>query len=390
MIVDALLGTGFQGEPHGTVADAIGAIADADAPVVSVDVPSGVDASTGVVSGDAVAATLTVTFHAAKPGLWIRPGKGRAGEVQRIDIGVPRGAPMDCSIGLIEPSILRELPRREATGTKFVSGHVVVAGGSRGLTGAPTMAALASMRAGAGYVAVCVPASLQAILASAGIPEMMTVGLPDSDGALVEEAVDAAVEATGRGGALALGPGIGRSDGAVAFARGLAREAAVALVLDADGLNAHAGHLRELSEREAPTVLTPHAGELGRLLECESKDIESARLQRVREAAEMAGAVVVLKGDDTLIADPRGMVAVSPGGSPALATAGTGDVLTGVIVALLAQGLEPFRAAATGVWLHAEAGRRAARSLGVPEGVIASDVIAALPGARSLEVGADA
>jgi len=246
------------------------------------------------------------------------------------------------------------------------------------------------MRAGAGYVTVCVPASLQAILASAGIPEMMTIGLPDADGALSAKAVGAALDATGRGGALALGPGIGRSEGAVAFARGLAREAEVALVLDADGLNAHAGHLRELSERDAPTVLTPHAGELGRLLECESKDIESARLQRVRQAAEMSQAVVVLKGDDTLIADPAGMVAVSPGGSPALATAGTGDVLTGVIAALLAQGLEPFRAAATGVWLHAEAGRRAARHLGVPEGVIASDVIAALPGARSQEVGEDA
>ncbi|MHB8242436.1 MAG: NAD(P)H-hydrate dehydratase [Solirubrobacteraceae bacterium] len=387
VIVDALLGTGFQGGPHGAVADAIGAIAGADAPVVSVDVPSGVDASTGAVSGMAVEAALTVTFHAAKPGLWVRPGKGYAGETQTIDIGVPRGAPMDCSIGLIERSILGELPHREATGTKFVSGHVVVAGGSRGLTGAPAMAALASMRAGAGYVTVCAPASLQAILASVGIPEMMTIGLPDADGALSAEAVGAVIEATGRGGSLALGPGIGRSDGAVVFARALTREAQVALVLDADGLNAHAGRLHELREREAPTVLTPHAGELARLLECESADIESARLQRVREAAEMAGAVVVLKGDDTLIADPAGMVAVSPGGSPALATAGTGDVLTGVIAALLAQGIEPFRAASTGVWLHAEAGRRAARRLGAPEGVIASDVIAALPGARSQEVG---
>jgi ADP-dependent NAD(P)H-hydrate dehydratase / NAD(P)H-hydrate epimerase len=383
VIVDALLGTGFEGEPRGEVGEAIEAIDRARAPVVSVDVPSGVDASTGVVAGSAVSAAITVTFHRAKPGLWIRPGKAYAGEVQIIDIGIPRGAPAESSIGLIEPAVMEVLPRREPAGTKFISGHVLVAGGSRGLTGAPRMAALASMRTGAGYVTVCVGATLQAILASGGTPEMMTLGLPDDDGALRVEAVAGVLEATRRGGALALGPGLGRSDESVAFARRLALEAKVPLVLDADGLNAHAGRLRKLSGREAPTVLTPHAGELARLLECESAEVESARLEHVREAAEKAASVVVLKGDDTLIADPQGTVAVSPGGSPALATAGTGDVLTGVIAALLAQGLEPFRAAAAGVWLHAEAGRRAARQLGAAEGVIASDVIAALPGARS-------
>jgi len=153
-------------------------------------------------------------------------------------------------------------------------------------------------------------------------------------------------------------------------------------VLDADGLNAHAGRLGELAARTAPTVLTPHAGELGRLLEVSSEEIERERLRHVRAAAEQAQAIVVLKGDDTLIADPSGRVAVSPGGTPALATAGTGDVLTGVIAALLATGLDPFTAAAAGVWLHAEAGREAARRQGANEGVLASDVIAALPAAR--------
>jgi NAD(P)H-hydrate epimerase len=383
VIVDALLGTGFEGEPRGAVAQAVDEINRADAQVVSVDVPSGVDASTGVVAGSAVRATVTVTFHAAKPGLWIRPGKAHAGEVRCVDIGIPRGAPGVASIGLIEPSVLATLPRREAAGTKFVSGHVLVAGGSLGLTGAPAMAARASMRAGAGYVTACVPASLQAVLAGGGTPEVMTVGLPDEDGALTEEGVARVLEATGRGGALALGPGLGRSEGAFVFARRLANEAKVAIVLDADGLNAHAGILGGLVTRQAPTVLTPHAGELGRLLERDSAEIERTRLAHVREAAEKAAAVVVLKGDDTLIADPAGRVAVSPGGSPALATAGTGDVLSGVIAALLAQGLEPFTAAAAGVYLHAEAGRLAARRLGVAEGVMASDVIAALPGARA-------
>jgi NAD(P)H-hydrate epimerase len=382
VIVDALLGTGFQGEPHGTVGEAIEAVNAARAPVVSVDVPSGVDSSTGVASGAAVRAVVTVSFHAGKPGLWIGPGKAHAGEVETIEIGIPRGWPGAAKIGLIAPSVLGLLPRRGPSSTKFLSGHVLIAGGSRGLTGAPRMAAEAAMRAGAGYVTAFVPASLQAILATAGPPELMTHGLPDEDGGLTAGGVQDVLEASRRGGALALGPGLGRSDGAVQFIRELAHGAKVALVLDADGLNAHAGRLSELAARTAPTVLTPHAGELGRLLEVGSEEIERERLRHVRAAAEQSRAVVVLKGDDTLIADPSGRVAVSPGGAPALATAGTGDVLTGVIAALLAAGLDPFTAAAAGVSLHAEAGREAARRQGAAEGVVASDVIAALPAAR--------
>jgi len=384
VVVDALLGTGFRGAPDGAMGEAIDAVNAAGAPVVvSVDVPSGVDASTGVVSGMAVHASLTVTFHAAKPGLWIHPGKAHTGEVETIDIGIPRGEPGTATIGLIDPSVLDLLPRRGATSTKFTSGHVLVVGGSRGLTGAPQMAAQAAMRAGAGYVTACVPATLEAILASAGPAELMTRALPDDDdGGLTAGGVASVLDATERGGVLALGPGLGRGDGAVAFARALAREAKVALVLDADGLNAHAGLLGDLAGRKAPTVLTPHAGELGRLLVLDSNEIERERLHHVRTAAERARAVVVLKGDDTLIADPSGRVAVSPGASPALATAGTGDVLTGVIAALLAAGLDSFAAAAAGVSLHAEAGREAARRQGAAEGVVASDVIAALPAAR--------
>jgi NAD(P)H-hydrate epimerase len=245
------------------------------------------------------------------------------------------------------------------------------------------MAAQASMRAGAGYLTACVPSSLQAVVAGAGPPELMTRGLADEDGALAEASAGSALKETARGGALALGPGLGRSEGAVAFARRLARESTIALVLDADGLNAHAGRLRELADRQAATVLTPHAGELARLLELDSAEIERGRLHYVVTAAQLARAVVVLKGDDSLIAEPGGRVAVSPGASPGLATAGTGDVLTGVIAALLAQGLDAFAAAAAGVWLHAEAGREAARRQGAPEAVIASDVIDALPAARA-------
>jgi hydroxyethylthiazole kinase-like uncharacterized protein yjeF len=385
VIVDALLGTGFDGRPHGAVGEAIALVNAAGGAVVAVDVPSGVDASTGAVAGEAVRADVTVTFHASKPGLWIMPGKRHAGEVRTIDIGIPPGAPMPARAGLTMPAVAELLPRRGGDSTKFASGQVVVAGGSRGLTGAPRMAAHASMRAGAGYVIACVPASAQDVIVSAATPELMTRGLAERDGALEPGAAKQVTENIRPGGALALGPGLGRSEHAVAFARSLAQRAQAPMVLDADGLNAHAGALAELRERSAATVLTPHAGELARLLELDGEQIERERLRHARAAAERSGAVVVLKGDDSLIADPSGFVAVSRGGSPALATAGTGDVLTGVVAALLAQGLEPFAAATAAVWLHAAAGREAARRQGSPEGVIAGDVIEALPAVRAEE-----
>jgi hydroxyethylthiazole kinase-like uncharacterized protein yjeF len=382
VLVDALLGTGFEGVPRGPVAQAIEVVNGASGRVVSVDVPSGVDASSGEVGGEAVKAELTVTFHTAKPGLWVHPGKGQAGEAHVIDIGVPRGAPLEADVGLIAPSALATLPRRTPISTKFTSGHVVVVGGSRGLMGAPAMAALACMRAGAGYVTACVPRSLAEIL-DIQLMEVMSVGLAEEHGSLSRDGIAGALDALSRAHVLALGPGLGRERGAVALARELALSAPCAMVLDADGLNAHAGRLVELTARKAPTVLTPHAGELARLLDTDSHEVERARLRHARAAAERSGAVVVLKGDDTLVADPDGHVAVSRGGSPGLATAGAGDVLTGVISALLAQGLDAFDAAACGVLVHAEAGREAARRQGAAEGVIATDVIAALPGARS-------
>jgi len=381
VLVDALLGTGFEGSPRGPALQAIEAIGRAAGRVVSIDVPSGVDASTGAVAGTAVVAELTVTFHAAKIGLWVHPGKRHAGEVVAIEIGIPRGAPATSGVGLTRPEVLELLPRRGADSTKFSSGHVVVVGGSAGLLGAPAMASLAAMRAGAGYVTACVPESQRQIL-DAQQPETMTRALPDAAGALVPQALEPALAALERAGSLALGPGFGRDPASAELARELARRAPVAAVIDADALNAHAGRLTDLAARSAPTVLTPHAGELARLLGIDSEEVQRERLALAREAAERSGAVVVLKGDDTLAVDPAGRVAIGRGGAPALATAGTGDVLSGTIAALLAQGLDAFLAAAAGVCLHAQAGRIAARERGSAEGVIATDVIAALPRAR--------
>jgi NAD(P)H-hydrate epimerase len=385
-ILDAILGTGSSGAPREPAAGAIATINQhaERSVIIACDGPSGVDASTGEVPGEAIRAAATVTFHAASPGLWIAPGKDHAGAVTVMDIGIPAGAPAAAEVatGLIGEAILECIPRRGRESTKFAAGSVNICGGSRGLTGAPCLAAEAAMRAGAGYVTACVPASLNLVFETR-LFEVMTVALPDEDGALVPAAAAEVLERLRRADALVLGPGLGHSEETIELARTVAREAPVPLLLDADGLNAHAGRLEDLRRREAATVLTPHAGELARLLGCETSAVAAHRLACAREAAAQAQAVVVLKGDDTLVADPGGRVAVSRGGAAALATAGTGDVLSGVCGALLAKHLEPFTAACAAVFVHARAGRQAAADIG-SEGVIASDVVARLPGAISI------
>ncbi len=375
--VDCLLGTGATGRPRGAAADAIRLLEAAGVPVVACDVPSGVDASTGTVDEPAVRAAATVTFAAPKPGLWIHPGKEHAGEVRVADIGL--GEPLaGTPVSLAGPGVLGALPGRGTDSTKFSAGHVLVVGGSRGLTGAVCLAAAAAMRAGAGYVTALVPASLEAIF-EVKLTEVMTRGLPDADGALTVDGVRLALAEAGRyPGALVLGGGLSRAEPTRDFAIELAEECPLPLVLDADGIGAFAGEARWIRPRQAPTVLTPHAGELGRLLGVPSADVEASRLEHARGAALETGGIVVLKGDDTLVAAPDGRVVVSRGGAPGLATAGTGDVLAGVVGAFLAAGLDPFTAAVCAVQAHLAAGQRAAARLGGPHGVIASDVVAEL------------
>ena len=379
-IVDAMLGTGFAGAPRDPIPAAIAAVADAraaGAPVVACDVPSGVDASSGEIAHTAVAADLTATFHGSKIGLHVAPGVAHAGDVEIVAIGIPRGAPAPALAGLISERVLALYPRRQRFSSKFDSGVVVVAGGSRGLTGAPALTALGAARAGAGYVQVAVPESAQQALAQR-LVEQMPHGLPEQGGAHCQAGVEQLLDLAGRAGAAVLGPGLGRSEPATAFAQEVAVGIACPLLLDADGLNAHAGRLEALRARRGPTVLTPHAAELGRLLGRTPEEVSAHRLACAREAAERSGAVVLLKGDDTLVAAPGGPVAVSPGATPALATAGTGDVLSGTIGALLAKGLDPFAAAALGAYAHARAGRVAARRMGADH-VVAGDVVEALP-----------
>ena len=380
-IVDALLGTGFEGEPREPVRGAIAAINEQDAPVVACDVPSGVNASTGEVEGEAVRAAATATFHGSKVGLQVAPGAVHAGKVEVVEIGIPRGAPTGERAGLISDRVLELFPRRVREGTKFSSGVVVVVGGSAGLTGAPTMAARSAQRAGAGYVQVAVPAPAQQAV-DLRLLEQMSRALPDEDGAHTPQGVELVEEMAERAGAVVLGPGLGRSEPALEFARLAARAVEAPLLIDADGLNAHAGELESLADRGSPTVLTPHEGELARLLEVESDEVKARRLAHAREAAERSGAVVLLKGDDTIVAAPGGPEAISPGGTPALATAGTGDVLSGLIGALLSKGLGALEAASLGTLAHVRAGLAAAERFGADH-VMAGDVIDDLPAGLS-------
>jgi ADP-dependent NAD(P)H-hydrate dehydratase / NAD(P)H-hydrate epimerase len=378
VVVDAIFGTGFSGAPRDPAAGAVGAINDAGAPVVAADIASGVDASTGEVEGAAVDAELTVTFHAAKLGHLIAPGKHHRGRLRVTPIGIPADAPAEPAGGLIGAAVLELAPRRGPGSTKFSSGQVLIAGGSRGLTGAVCMSAQAACRAGAGYATVAVPAELEQIF-EVKLTEVMSIGCPSRDGALLPDAADAIVSAAERAAAAVVGPGLGRREGAAELVDELARRIEAPLVIDADGLNAIAGRLESLAGRPAPTVLTPHAGELGRLLEIDSGVVGARRLASAREAAARSGAVVLLKGDDTIVVGPDGRPAVNGMGSPALATAGTGDVLTGMIAAMLARGLEPHAAAAAAVYAHARAGREAAERVGAAESVVATDVIASVP-----------
>jgi hydroxyethylthiazole kinase-like uncharacterized protein yjeF len=384
-IVDAMLGTGFEGSPREPVAGAIAAINEAGAPVVACDVPSGVNASTGEIEGDAVRAHVTATFHAPKVGLHVAPGAFHAGRVEVVEIGIPRGAPGAEGAGLISDRVLDGIPPRTREGSKFTSGTVVIAGGAAGYTGAPCMVALGAQRTGAGYVQLAVPESAQQAVALR-LLEAVTRGLPERDGMHVPAGVEEIEEMAGRAGAVVLGPGLSRGDGPAEFARGVAAAVDRPVLIDADGLNAHAGALDSLRERPGPTVLTPHAGELARLLEVDSDDISAHRLAHAREAAERSGCVVVLKGDDTIVAAPGGPAAVSPGATAALATAGTGDVLAGIVGALLAKGMGALEAAAAGVRMHVYAGLVAAERVGAGH-TVAGDVIEALPEAFARRVG---
>jgi hydroxyethylthiazole kinase-like uncharacterized protein yjeF len=363
VIVDALLGIGLRDAPREDVARMIERINGAAVPVVAVDVPSGVNASTGEVPGAAIRAILTVTFGAPKLGLVVAPGRFHAGSVHVAPIGLD---PAEHASSLVAATVLAEVPRKTRESTKYRAGSVLIVGGSPGLTGAPMLAALAAFRADAGYVAVAVPGSTLPVF-EVGLLEAVKRPLPeDSSGHLLPRAVDTVLEAAERADAVALGPGLGRTDGTRDLVRLLLERLEQPVVVDADGL-----WRLEPFQRSGPTILTPHAGELASLVGGSVRDVDAHRLASVEHAAARFGCTVLLKGPDTLVGAPRRGVLVAAYGEPALATAGTGDVLTGVIAAFLAKGMEPRLAAAAGAVAHGLASRLAERQVGL----VASDLL---------------
>jgi NAD(P)H-hydrate epimerase len=362
VVIDALLGTGLKGAPRDETSRLIEQINSAGVPVLAVDIPSGVNASTGEVAGAAVQAEVTVTMHGPKVGLAVAPGRFQAGEVEVADIGLEPG---QTEHELVTPEILDEVPRRSARDNKYTAGHVLVVGGSRGMTGAPALAARAALRADAGYVTIAAPAE--------SLPVLETLVLE-----AVKRPLEQVFEAVERASAMAVGPGLGRGEDAKALVRRLLAEVQVPMVVDADAL-----FELEPAEWPAARVLTPHEGELGRLLGRPSSEIAAHRLESVREAAEKYRCVVVLKGEDSLVAAPGRGVLVAALGLPSLATAGTGDVLTGVTAAFLAKGMEPQRAAATACAAQQLASHEASQRFGL----VASDVVEALPRALARRSG---
>jgi NAD(P)H-hydrate epimerase len=386
VIVDAILGTGATGAPTGVVADAVTAInrRSSAATVIAVDMPTGVDASTGEVLGEAVYADITISLHLPKVGQFVSPGVLHSGEVRVADIGIPgeaaHGAGVSAAAGTIGPRVLRLAPRRDDASSKFSSGVLGIVGGSLGLTGAPCLAAEAAQRTGAGYVTVFVPASLN-IVFEQRLLEVMSVPLADIDGGLTPDGLKRFADRSARCDALVVGPGIGRAPETVEFVRRLIGGSDKPVLLDADGLFGFSGKIEDL-KRDAPTIITPHSGELARLLGTDSDTIDAARLEHAADAAERSGAVVVLKGSDTIVAVPGAAPLVNTLRAPGLATAGTGDVLSGVAGAYLAKGLGAPDAAAAAVYAHALAGREASERRGTDH-MIASDVIQAIPAVLS-------
>ena len=347
VLIDALFGTGFHGDPRPEAVATIEALNASGRPVVAVDLPSGVNADTGEVAGAAAHADLTVTMHARKVGLEVAPGRFQAGEVVVADIGLDE---RETVTRLATPALLDLVPRKGDRDNKYSAGAVLVVGGSPGMGGAVTLSASAAFRADAGYVTVC--SEVEPLVLEA-------VKRPLAD----------ALDAVAKHDAVAIGPGLGRGRDRQALVRRLLEETELPAVVDADGL-----FELEPFVREAPTVLTPHSGELARLLERDSAWVDAHRLEAVRTAAERFDCVCLLKGADTLVAEPGRGTIVCRLTHPSLATAGTGDVLTGTVAAFLAKGMEARLAAAAGAIAC-----DAAAGLAPPRGLVASDVVALLP-----------
>ena len=379
LVVDALLGTGFSGEVREKEAGIIEKINAAGAPVVAVDVPSGVDGGTGEVAGAAIFADATVCAHAAKVGCVISPGAEHAGETLVVDIGIPPEADAEPSLLWTDASSLRgRVPRTSGPAHKYSAGALMVVAGSRAMTGAAVMSVRGAERAGCGIVFLATSAGA-APAVDIELTEAIVYGVEeDESGGMSSRAAGEILARSERATALVIGPGIGSGDEGRRLVEAVLAGTDVPILLDADAVTSLAG-TDVLAKRDAPTVITPHAGELGRVLGSGAKEVSARRLASARKAADDNGCCVLLKGSDTLVVE-GGKASVNSTGSVALATAGTGDVLSGVIGALLSRGMVPFEAARGGAWVHGRAAELWLEETGWPaESLIATDLPGYLP-----------
>ncbi len=384
VIVDALFGIGLSSPLEGVLADLVEGLNDLPLPRISVDLPSGLHGSRPEPLGPHIRADLTVTFAAPKLAHVLPPASDAVGELVVADLGIPtelvEGAEEEGgALHLLVGEELAELlPERNPDTHKGDYGHVLIVAGSPGKAGAAILAARAAVRSGAGLVTVAVPEPIVNIV-DLGSIESMTLSLPAGGlGQLPSAAADRVLDAADGKAVLAMGPGLGQDDETAETIRRIALEVPLPLVLDADGINAFEGRAGELAEREYETVLTPHPGELGRLLGITTAEVQADRIGSARRAASETGAVVVLKGYRTLVATPEGELHINPTGNPGMASGGTGDVLTGLIAGLLAQDLDALDAARLGVYLHGAAGDLVAGEYG-EVALAAGDLVKVLP-----------
>lgn len=381
LIVDAIYGTGFRGELSEHVGRVVEAVNISQKPVVAVDIPSGVEGDTGKVNGPCIRAAHTVTFALPKLGNILQPGAQYGGELHVADISIP-GQLVDAlalKCRLVTAGLVRSwIPGRTPETHKGSCGRVVVIGGSEGLTGAAALASMAALRAGAGLVTLGIPRGLHALM-EIKLTEVMTSPLPDTGRkTLGPEALEPIRKMVSGADVLAVGPGLSQDESTVELVQNLLPQISVPMVIDADALNALAKQPELIKQLRAPAVLTPHPGEMARLLGVSITAIQNDRLKAAQTAAQEWKAVLVLKGAKTIVACPDGRTYINSTGNPGMATGGTGDVLTGVIAALMAQGLKPEEAAVAGVYIHGLAGDYLLGHLGML-GMVAGDLLDALP-----------
>jgi len=382
LIIDAILGTGLNTEVRGLYRRVIELVNQAAGPVVAVDVPSGLDADTGRILGAAIKADLTVTFGLPKVGLLLAPGENLAGRLEVVDIGIPPHVLAEADPGkelLLEDTLVGLLRPRAGDGHKGHYGHALIVACSPGKTGAGAMTGLAAARTGAGLVTLAVPAGLNPILEEK-VTEVMTEPLPEGEpGFLASQSLDRILELARGKSVLALGPGLGTRPESAELVRSLVQTVELPLVIDADGLNALAGQTEILKKAKGEVVLTPHPGEMARLIGRSPAQVQADRLGAAGDFARSHGVIVVLKGHRTVVAAPDGRLFLNTTGGPHMASGGMGDILTGMIAGLISQGIAPLDAAGLAVLVHGLAADQTAEEKG-PVGLLASDLLERLPG----------